>query len=114
MVEIGQDTLNERYALALERIRLMQKENSAAEPFRDYFSRMAEFVLLMTDIREALGRGLTVRYSLEDWQAQNAVCMRISCRSITMPVMPIRRMPSLFLARSTESRSAFSTRSCAG
>lgn len=38
--------IEERYESALDRIRLMQTEDTVGEPYRDYFKKMAEFVLI--------------------------------------------------------------------
>ena len=46
--------IEERYELALDRIRLMQTEDTVKEPYRDYFKKMAEFVLMLDELRDEL------------------------------------------------------------
>ena len=46
--------IEERYELALDRIRLMQTEDTVGEPYRDYFKKMAEFVLMLDELRTEL------------------------------------------------------------
>ena len=41
--------IEERYELALDRIRLMQTEDTVGEPYKDYFKKMAEFVLMLEE-----------------------------------------------------------------
>ena len=42
--------IEERYELALDRIRLMQTEDTVGEPYKDYFKKMAEFVLMLDEL----------------------------------------------------------------
>ena len=49
--------IEERYGLAVERIREMKKEQTAKEPFTDYFHKMAEFVLMIDEVRDKLAQG---------------------------------------------------------
>ena len=51
--------IEERYGLAVERIREMKKEQTAKEPFTDYFHKMAEFVLMIDEVRDKLAQGRT-------------------------------------------------------
>ena len=44
----------ERYELAVGRIREMIGETSVEERFRDYFDRTAAFLLLVDEVKEAL------------------------------------------------------------
>lgn len=39
--------VRERYALSMERIGSMREENSVGEPYRDYFTNVAEFILMI-------------------------------------------------------------------
>jgi len=60
MYDTDTAVLNERYALASERIREIaggQGTNEAPPPFRDYFDRVGSFILLMDDIRAGLVNG---------------------------------------------------------
>ena len=64
-------TLKERYALALERIREIESEQTVPEIFRDYFRKAAGFILLMDRIRRQLEEGESRSWSLEEWQSAN-------------------------------------------
>jgi len=44
------DTIRERYELAMERIQLMEQENSVKANFLDYFHKTAAFVLLVKNV----------------------------------------------------------------
>ena len=46
--------IEERYELALERIRTMQSEETVKEPYKRYFQQMAEFVLMLDELRNEL------------------------------------------------------------
>lgn len=45
--EIANESVRERYELALERIAQIPGENLTGEPYREYFRKVADFVLLM-------------------------------------------------------------------
>ena len=47
----------ERYRLAIGRIREMKKETSVNERFRDYFRKMAEFFIMIDELKESLESG---------------------------------------------------------
>ena len=49
--------IEERYELAVERIRVMQSENTVPEKYRDYFHQMAAFVQMMDELRTQLLKG---------------------------------------------------------
>ena len=44
--------VKERYELAMDRIRMAEEEESVREPFRDYFRKMAQFLLLLEKTAE--------------------------------------------------------------
>lgn len=44
------DSVSERYALVIERIREIPKEHTAAEAFQDYFKKTAQFILLVDEV----------------------------------------------------------------
>ena len=71
MVEIEQSVLQERYQLALERIKLMRSEETGSQALDAYFHQMAEFVLFMSFVREQLMSGAADHYDLETWKALN-------------------------------------------
>lgn len=49
--------IEERYELAVERIRVMQSENTVPEKYRDYFQQMAAFVQMIDELRTQLLKG---------------------------------------------------------
>ena len=42
------ELLNERYALAIERIRQIPAEKSVPQPYRDFFAQMAQYLCKWT------------------------------------------------------------------
>ena len=63
--------IEERYELALDRIRLMQTEDTVGEPYKDYFKKMAEFVLMLDELRTELLDGRTENRT-SGWQIPEA------------------------------------------
>ena len=63
--------IEERYELALDRIRLMQTEDAVKEPYRDYFKKMAEFVLMLDELRDELLDGRYQKLTLEELRTWN-------------------------------------------
>lgn len=63
--------IEERYGLAVERIREMKKEQTAKEPFTDYFHKMAEFVLMIDEVRDKLAQGIYWDRSREELAEEN-------------------------------------------
>ncbi len=49
--------IEERYELAMERIRKIRFEETVKSPFRKYFQKMAEFAVLIDAVREELLKG---------------------------------------------------------
>lgn len=68
---IAQDTGQERYALAIDRIRRIPEENTTPEPYRDFFLRTAHFILLIDEIREDGPLMLAEGRTGEEWAALN-------------------------------------------
>ncbi|MCR1842872.1 aminopeptidase [Murimonas intestini] len=66
------DVLLERYSLVVERISQIPAETTVQEPLRDYFVKMAEFIMQMDELKRKLESGETEGYTLEQWQEQNA------------------------------------------
>lgn len=60
------EDIRERYELAIERIRLMEQEISVAAPYRDYFQRMASFVVLVSSIVDMVEGDRLKLLSLEE------------------------------------------------
>ena len=63
--------IEERYGLAVERIREMKSEQTAREPFTDYFHKMAEFVLMIDEVRDKLAQGNYWNRSREELAEEN-------------------------------------------
>ena len=61
------EIIMERYELARDRIREIPDETVVPEPFRDYFSKQAAFLLRTTEILEREKEEL----SLEEWRKEN-------------------------------------------
>ena len=51
------ELLNERYALAIERIRQIPAEKSVPQPYRDFFAQMAQYLCKMDQIRSFFVEG---------------------------------------------------------
>lgn len=68
-----EDNLEERYALAIERIRQIQTGCTfKAEGVREYFTRTAKFILGMDDFRQCVESGRFSQLGLEELQGMNA------------------------------------------
>lgn len=65
------DLTRERLVLAKGRIGEITTEHSVPEPFADYFSKTASFILQNVKTAEAIAAGETKAYSLEEWQSLN-------------------------------------------
>lgn len=61
----------ERFDLALERIGQIAEEDVCGKPYQDYFTKMAEFVLLMKRTWEFVADGSLYKASLEELQIKN-------------------------------------------
>lgn len=61
----------ERYRLAIGRIREMKKETSVNERFRDYFRKMAEFFIMIDELKESLESGSYQAASLAELEYWN-------------------------------------------
>ena len=83
------DVLLERYSLVVERISQIPAETTVQEPLRDYFVKMAEFIMQMDELKRKLESGETQGYTLEQWQEQNAA-LYADIRKIMRPAMQTR------------------------
>lgn len=63
--------IEERYELAVERIRVMQSENTVPEKYRDYFHQMAAFVQMIDELRTQLLQGSYQQAGQEELAAWN-------------------------------------------
>lgn len=65
------DAAEERYQLAMERVCAILKEETAAEPYREYFRRASGFVQLLKETAEAIQAGRLDTASLEELKGLN-------------------------------------------
>lgn len=61
----------ERYELAIERIREIQDEKSVAQPYQEYFASCAKFILMIEEFREKVVSGAFANLSLEEHEKLN-------------------------------------------
>ena len=69
--DMDTDTMEERYALAMERIEEMMREQTVPAPFDSYFRSVAGFLIQMKQVREQLILGEAETFTLEQWQQMN-------------------------------------------
>lgn len=60
------ELLNERYALAIERIRQIPAEKSVPQPYRDFFAQMAQYLCKIDQIRSRIAEGYLKTASEEE------------------------------------------------
>ncbi|WP_294145380.1 aminopeptidase [uncultured Clostridium sp.] len=65
------EAVEERHELALERIGQFAGEETVEEPYRDYFRRTAEFILMIEDVFVMQNRGELEKLSLKEMAALN-------------------------------------------
>lgn len=65
------EMMEERHALALERIRLIGGEETVAAPYADFFKKTAEFILWMDEISEEQKRGVLEAMTLSECKEHN-------------------------------------------
>jgi leucyl aminopeptidase (aminopeptidase T) len=65
------EAIKERYELAIERIEMMEKEESVREPFRDYFHKTAAFVLMVKQVAVMAMEERISELSLKEQQGLN-------------------------------------------
>ena len=66
-----EELIAERYALALARIREIPDESICGEAYRDYFTQMAAFVLLMDQTYKMVESGALRQMGLEELKEHN-------------------------------------------
>ncbi|MCM1266634.1 MAG: aminopeptidase [Bacteroidales bacterium] len=66
-----EEIIMERYDLALARIKEIPDESICGEAYRDYFMRMADFVLLMDQTYELVESGALAGMEMEELKAHN-------------------------------------------
>ena len=71
MNDTGDSILQERYDLAIGRIRELREEESIDAPWRDYFQKTAAFIVYMDGIRESLADGSFAKMGLRERKAVN-------------------------------------------
>ena len=60
-----------RYELAIERIENIKGENTVSEKYRDYFRTLADFVLLVDNLKEKIENGEYYKFSIEELECWN-------------------------------------------
>lgn len=65
------ELVEERFALAAERIAQIAGKAEVPEPFDGYFQRTAAFILQIKELLAEISEGRTKEYSLEKWQQVN-------------------------------------------
>ena len=65
------EAVAERYALSIDRIRQMEKEETVPEPYREYFRRTSGFIGLIEQVRCQMADGRWHRQDLEQLKAWN-------------------------------------------
>lgn len=65
------ENIRERYELAMERIRTIAAEHSVKAPFDDYFVKVADFIMKMDNLYEAVSADAFEKMSMEELEAQN-------------------------------------------
>ena len=65
------DEIKERYELAMERIHSIENETTVKEPYRDYFKRVAAFLILVQHVAELSFDNKIDQLSLKEQQALN-------------------------------------------
>lgn len=68
---VSQEVLEERYGLVTERIRGIAEDTYDRKEFKDYFDRVAAFLLLLEDTRSFLEKGGLRTAPLEELQKRN-------------------------------------------
>lgn len=61
----------ERYTLSIRRIREIREEETVSPVYREYFCKMADFLLKMADLYELIGSGHAKDLSLDEWKTLN-------------------------------------------
>ncbi|GFI43032.1 hypothetical protein IMSAGC018_00696 [Lachnospiraceae bacterium] len=68
---IDDEMIDERYGLALGRIREMKNEDTVEAPFREFFHKMAEFVLMIDEVETLILDGQNQKLELEELERWN-------------------------------------------
>lgn len=63
--------IEERYGLAVGRIREMKNEDTVGVPFREFFHKMAEFVLMVDEVKTLVANGQYRNLELEELERWN-------------------------------------------
>ncbi|MBT9779156.1 leucyl aminopeptidase [Clostridium sp. MCC353] len=65
------EAVMERYELSMERIREMEGEDTVSLPYREYFKRTADFILMIGKLVEELNRGMLKEAPFEELKSWN-------------------------------------------
>ncbi len=95
------ESIRERYELAMERIRTIPKEHCVKAPFDDYFVRVAEFIMKMDRLYEAFDTNACEKMSIEELKEQNRelyadIVGNAYEKSYANPVYAVNRLSEVF------------------
>jgi len=65
------EIIEDRYILAVERIELILQEKNVREPYRDYFTKMASFLMLIDKLTSLVAEDKLKNLSLEELKELN-------------------------------------------
>lgn len=71
---MGLEEIKERFALVLERIHMIQEEETVAEPYRSYFKRTGAFIEKMAELYILCANKTYQNLSLEELKKWNYIC----------------------------------------
>ena len=76
--------MNERYELAIERIRSIGDENTVAPIYRDYFQKVAGFIIAIDRIKNRLEEKPNTECALEELRQEidEVICVDIKASGI--------------------------------
>ena len=63
--------IEERYELAIGRIKEMRDEKVVQPPFREFFQKMAEFVIMLDELKTQIESGAYAQFKLKELEEWN-------------------------------------------
>lgn len=102
----------ERHALAVDRLRSMVSEETAAEKYRPFFQDTAIFLLELENVRRKISEGIWESYTLEQMQSLNEILYSDLLGITIKRAMLILRLLRRSSAEIWDSCSAVSMRRC--
>ena len=71
LFKIENENIEDRYTLAVERIELILQEETVKRPYRDYFTKMASFLMLIDKLTSLITEDKLKNLSLEELKELN-------------------------------------------